>query len=31
VVPVEFVAVKKARHSLPDHHDLLLANVLAQA
>ena len=31
VVPVEFVAVKKPQHSLPDHHDLLLANVLAQA
>lgn len=31
VVPVEFVAVKKPRHSLPDHHNLLLANVLSQA
>ncbi len=31
VVPVEFVAVKKPKHSLPDHHALLLANVLAQA
>ena len=31
VVPVEFVAVKKARHTLEGHHDLLLANVLAQA
>ena len=31
VVPVEFVAVKKPKHSLPGHHDLLLANVLAQA
>jgi glucose-6-phosphate isomerase len=31
VVPVEFVAVKKARHGLPGHHDKLLANVLAQA
>jgi glucose-6-phosphate isomerase len=31
VVPVEFVAVKKARHDLPDHHPMLLANVLAQA
>jgi glucose-6-phosphate isomerase len=30
-VPVEFVAVKNARHSLPGHHELLLANVLAQA
>jgi glucose-6-phosphate isomerase len=31
VVPVEFVAVKNARHSLPGHHPMLLANVLAQA
>ncbi len=31
VVPVEFVAVKTARHTLPGHHTLLLANVLAQA
>ena len=31
VVPVEFVAVKKARHTLQSHHTLLLANVLAQA
>ena len=31
VVPVEFVAVKKPQHTLPDHHELLLANVLAQA
>ena len=31
VVPVEFVAVRKARHGLPGHHDKLLANVLAQA
>jgi glucose-6-phosphate isomerase len=31
VVPVEFVAVKKAGHSLPGHHTKLLANVLAQA
>jgi len=31
VVPVEFVAVKNPKHSLPDHHDLLLSNVLAQA
>lgn len=31
VVPVEFIAVKKARHSLPTHHELLLSNVLAQA
>ena len=31
VVPIEFVAVKKAAHDLPGHHDQLLANVLAQA
>ncbi|WP_296509478.1 glucose-6-phosphate isomerase [Rhodoferax sp.] len=31
VVPVEFIAVKKARHALPGHHPMLLANVLAQA
>ncbi len=31
VVPVEFIAVKQARHSLPTHHELLLSNVLAQA
>jgi glucose-6-phosphate isomerase len=31
VVPVEFVAVKKARHQLEGHQTLLLANVLAQA
>ncbi|MGH8831135.1 MAG: glucose-6-phosphate isomerase, partial [Polaromonas sp.] len=34
VVPVEFVAIKKAAHSpndLPGHHDKLLANALAQA
>ena len=31
VVPVEFVAVKNAGHSLPGHNDKLLANVLAQA
>jgi glucose-6-phosphate isomerase len=31
VVPLEFVAVKKARHALPLHQPLLLANVLAQA
>jgi glucose-6-phosphate isomerase len=31
VVPVEFVAVKKPRHTLEGHHTLLLANVLAQA
>ena len=31
VVPVEFVAVKKAKHVLAGHQTLLLANVLAQA
>ena len=31
VIPVEFVAVKKARHDLPGHHPMLLANALAQA
>ena len=31
VVPVEFVAVKNPQHTLPAHHDLLLANALAQA
>jgi glucose-6-phosphate isomerase len=31
VVPVEFVAVKKARHELAAHHPMLLANALAQA
>ncbi|MDD2919196.1 glucose-6-phosphate isomerase [Rhodoferax sp.] len=31
VVPVEFVAVKNPKHSLPGHHTLLLANALAQA
>jgi glucose-6-phosphate isomerase len=31
VVPVEFVAVKKATHHLPGHHDKLLSNALAQA
>ncbi len=31
VVPVEFVAVKTARHLLPEHQTRLLANVLAQA
>ena len=30
-VPVEFLAVKKPRHDLKAHHELLLANVLAQA
>ena len=31
VVPVEFVAVKQPKHDLPGHHNLLLANALAQA
>lgn len=31
VVPVEFVAVKTPQHALAGHHDLLLANVVAQA
>jgi len=31
VVPVEFIAVKKPAHALAGHHDLLLANALAQA
>jgi len=31
VVPLEFVAVKKARHDLKGHHPMLLANALAQA
>jgi glucose-6-phosphate isomerase len=31
VVPVEFVAVKTPDHDLPGHHELLLANALAQA
>ena len=31
VVPVEFIAVKNAGHSLPGHHSKLLANALAQA
>jgi glucose-6-phosphate isomerase len=31
VVPVEFIAVKKATHELPGHHRQLLANALAQA
>ena len=30
-VPVEFIAVKKATHALKGHHELLLANALAQA
>ena len=31
VVPVEFIAVKKARHDLAGHHPMLLANAVAQA
>ena len=31
IVPVEFVAVRVARHDLPAHHAMLLANALAQA
>jgi glucose-6-phosphate isomerase len=31
VVPVEFIAVKQARHSLPGHQQRLLANAIAQA
>jgi glucose-6-phosphate isomerase len=31
VIPLEFVAVKKAKHALPEHQTLLLSNVLAQA
>ncbi|GAC1607714.1 MAG: glucose-6-phosphate isomerase [Ramlibacter sp.] len=31
VVPVEFIAVSKASHSLEGHHGSLLANALAQA
>ena len=31
VVPLEFMAVKKPTHSLKDHHEWLLANVIAQA
>ena len=31
VVPVEFMAVKKPTHNLKDHHELLLANVIAQS
>jgi glucose-6-phosphate isomerase len=30
-VPLEFIAVKKPTHSLKDHHELLLANAIAQA
>jgi glucose-6-phosphate isomerase len=31
VIPVEFIAVKAPAHQLKDHHELLLANALAQA
>ena len=31
VVPVEFIAVKKPTHNMADHHELLLANAIAQA
>jgi len=31
VIPVEFIAVKKVAHALPEHHHKLLANGLAQA
>jgi glucose-6-phosphate isomerase len=31
VVPVEFIAVRQARHNLDLHHELLLANAVAQA
>ena len=31
VIPVEFIAVKHAMHSLKKHHELLLSNALAQA
>jgi len=31
VIPLEFVAVARASHHLPGHHEKLLANVLAQA
>jgi len=30
-VPVEFIAVRRPTHALPGHHELLLANALAQA
>jgi glucose-6-phosphate isomerase len=30
-VPVEFIAVREPAHELPGHHELLLANALAQA
>ncbi len=31
IVPVEFIAVREPHHSLPEHHEQLLANALAQA
>ncbi len=31
VIPIEFIAVRKAAHALPEHHLKLLANGLAQA
>jgi glucose-6-phosphate isomerase len=31
VVPLEIIAVKKPTHSLKNHHELLLANAIAQA
>ncbi len=31
VIPVEFIAVKTPTHQLKNHHELLLANALAQA
>ncbi|MFM7026601.1 MAG: glucose-6-phosphate isomerase [Limnohabitans sp.] len=31
VVPLEFIAVKRPTHRLADHHELLLANAIAQA
>jgi glucose-6-phosphate isomerase len=31
VIPVEFIAVKQPAHGLAGHHELLLANALAQA
>ena len=31
IVPLEFIAVKKSTHRLADHHELLLANAIAQA
>ncbi|PIT81427.1 glucose-6-phosphate isomerase [Limnohabitans sp. 15K] len=31
IVPLEFIAVKKPTHTLKGHHELLLANAIAQA